>query len=329
VHFFMLLEQLINASRLCEISLMGWSKYKEFPGAQVMFPSGYSSLVEKLASSIFNTTSNNSSNTNSTASNNNTDNSHNSNNDNTISTKLLLSTPVASINYEHPEKITISTRNGDVHEFEHVIVTLPLGVLKTSQVQFHPPLLPFKQEAIKNLGFGVLEKIVLRFSNRFWPDGFFGCLPTTDHGNEFFSFVPLHSVVHEPVLLIFIHGHFAKVLQRLDNSKIQELAMNRIREMFPNTAEEPTHCFITKWHDDPYSRGSYSFPHVSGSYRDIENFSEPIQTRFGVPRIMFAGEATDATYFGTTHAAYLSGEREAKRLADHWRNSANEQGENV
>ncbi len=35
---------------------------------------------------------------------------------------------------------------------------------------------------------------------------------------------------------------------------------------------------------------------------DISNLSEPIQTRFGLPRVMFAGEATDATYYGTTHA---------------------------
>lgn len=69
---------------------------------------------------------------------------------------------------------------------------------------------------------------------------------------------------------------------------------------------------------------------------DIVNLTEPIQTRFGVPRVMFAGEATHEVYYGTTHSgifslfvlifhiiafsysnlAYISGEREAKRLVD-------------
>lgn len=113
------------------------------------------------------------------------------------------------------------------YDFEHVIVTLPIGVMKANKVQFQPPLLPFKQDAIKNIGMGVTEKIVsfknmkyrfflllhfdqhkiLRFNNRFWPPGFVGCLPTTEHGNEFFAFVPLDHLVHEPMLLIFVYPH--------------------------------------------------------------------------------------------------------------------------
>ena len=41
-------------------------------------------------------------------------------------------------------------------------------------------------------------------------------------------------------------------------------------------------------------------------YADIINLLEPIQTRFGMPRVMFAGEATDPVYYGTTHAGTTS-----------------------
>ncbi len=45
------------------------------------------------------------------------------------------------------------------YEFDHVIVTLPLGVLKEDKVKFEPPLLRYKLDAIKNIGFGISEKI--------------------------------------------------------------------------------------------------------------------------------------------------------------------------
>ena len=38
---YMMVEQLVTAARLNEISVMGWSKYKEFEGPQVMFHQGY------------------------------------------------------------------------------------------------------------------------------------------------------------------------------------------------------------------------------------------------------------------------------------------------
>jgi spermine oxidase len=36
-------------------------------------------------------------------------------------------------------------------------------------------------------------------------------------------------------------------------------------------------------------------------------------------RVLFAGEATHRTHYSTTHAAYLSGVREANRLLRHYR----------
>ncbi len=131
---------------------------------------------------------------------------------------------------------------------------------------------------------------ILRFKNRFWPEEavLLGSLPTTEFGNEFFSFVSLHKSIGEPVLMVFLYpvyfivipkypisrdqtrsGQFAKVLQRLPVEKIQVLVTQRLKEMFPHSWEEPTHCYITKWHDDEYARGSYSFPSVKGVVRGI------------------------------------------------------------
>lgn len=56
----------------------------------------------------------------------------------------------------------------DVHEAEHVICTLPLGVLKSGAVRFEPELEDRHQDAIDGLGFGVLDKLYMVYEQPFW-----------------------------------------------------------------------------------------------------------------------------------------------------------------
>ena len=48
---------------------------------------------------------------------------------------------------------------GDGLEADACLVTVPLGVLKTSAIKFQPPLPPWKRQAIERLGFGPIEKV--------------------------------------------------------------------------------------------------------------------------------------------------------------------------
>ena len=49
---------------------------------------------------------------------------------------------------------------GDGLEADACLVTVPLGVLKTSAIKFQPPLPPWKRQAIERLGFGPIEKVM-------------------------------------------------------------------------------------------------------------------------------------------------------------------------
>jgi monoamine oxidase len=55
------------------------------------------------------------------------------------------------------------------------------------------------------------------------------------------------------------------------------------------------------WAGDPYARGSYSYA-LPGHAEDRAVWAETLENR-----IFFAGEATSARDFSTTHGAYLSG----------------------
>ena len=60
---------------------------------------------------------------------------------------------------------------GDIVEIvaDAVIISVPLGVLKHGDIRFTPPLSSAKQHAIDSVGFGNVVKVIIEFSQVFWP----------------------------------------------------------------------------------------------------------------------------------------------------------------
>ena len=71
----------------------------------------------------------------------------------------------------------------------------------------------------------------------------------------------------------------------------------------------------SRWGSEPLSRGSYSYVAAGASLEDVHILAQPLTPEgTPIPRVCFAGEATQAQFIGTTHGAFLSGQREARRL---------------
>jgi monoamine oxidase len=65
---------------------------------------------------------------------------------------------------------TDATSGIQTYTSSFTVCTLPLGVLKRDPPTFDPPLPPRKARAIRTLGFGLLNKIVLRYESAWWKD---------------------------------------------------------------------------------------------------------------------------------------------------------------
>ncbi|MBD0694973.1 amino acid permease [Streptomyces sp. CBMA123] len=77
--------------------------------------------------------------------------------------------------------VTVTTDRGTL-QADHVVVTLPLGVLQSGAVTFGPGLPEDRQTAIGRLGVGVLDKCYLRFPKVFWAEtDWLMYLPAPDH----------------------------------------------------------------------------------------------------------------------------------------------------
>lgn len=66
---------------------------------------------------------------------------------------------------------------------------------------------------------------------------------------------------------------------------------------------------MTRWEEDIYSQGAYSFHDNNITDSDISNICGNINNN-----IFFAGEHTDPIYYGSLHAAYNSGIRVLSEL---------------
>jgi polyamine oxidase len=63
--------------------------------------------------------------------------------------------------------VEVRSADGMVEDGSHVVVAVPLGVLKRGAPQFSPVLPPDRVAAIQRFGFGRLEKVALRFEGHF------------------------------------------------------------------------------------------------------------------------------------------------------------------
>ncbi|KAJ8723258.1 hypothetical protein PYW08_003170 [Mythimna loreyi] len=245
---------------------------------------------------------------------------------------IRLGTAVTDIQYGGPGVTVkaVSTRNpsqpqtfkGDV-----VLCTLPLGVLKVAVanngqnqqnfVKFDPPLPDWKIAAIKRLGYGNLNKVVLCFERTFWDPSanLFGHVGTTTASRgELFLFWNLYSA---PVLLALVAGEAAAVMENVTDDVIVGRCIAVLKSIFGHAAvPQPKECVVTRWRADPFARGSYSFVAVGSSGTDYDLLAAPVPGAPGENRLFFAGEHTMRNYPATVHGAFLSGLREAGRLAD-------------
>jgi monoamine oxidase len=198
----------------------------------------------------------------------------------------------------------------DSFEADFAVVTLPLGVLRSGSVEFSPPLPDAKRAAIQGLKMGTANKVVLAFREAFWPrePHYFSYMSET--AGEFPVFLNLVPFLDRPILSAYLAGHYALGMERQSDQKVAGEAMRILSALFGRSIAEPERVLVTRWSGDPFSRGSYSFIPVGGNGSSYDALAEPVGGR-----LFFAGEATHRRYPATVHGAYLSGLREASRIA--------------
>lgn len=194
-----------------------------------------------------------------------------------------------------------------------LILTLPIGVLKNSQLEWapFPDLLNKSLEAIH---MGHVQKITFRFRERFWeklsdkPAAFFHMDPKYDFPT-WWTMQPLRT----PDLVAWQGGPRAAAMSELKDQERIVLALQTLsrltRRSLSQLNSEVESIHTHNWSKDPFSQGAYSYVGVNGLGK-VKNLSKSIQET-----IYFAGEGfAPGSGRGTVHGAFKSGIRAAQEV---------------
>jgi Flavin containing amine oxidoreductase len=83
---------------------------------------------------------------------------------------------------------------------DKIIVTVPISVVGDELITFDPPLPTSHRTALDHLGIGVVEKVVLRFEERWWPHDANGYFRWFDEPTSFVEWLDLSDHVGVPVV---------------------------------------------------------------------------------------------------------------------------------
>jgi monoamine oxidase len=198
--------------------------------------------------------------------------------------------------------VTVTTTRS-TYSVDHAVVTLPLGVLQSGCIRFAEPLDHKRQHAIDRLGMGLLNKCVLRFDRAFWPANkdwidFLG--PTETLWADWTNYLP---ATGQPLIVGFNAARMADEVEGWSDRDTIASAVAALRAMFGSAVPDPTGAQISRWRQDPFALGAYSFKAAGSSRKDRKAL-------FGADwdaRLFFAGEATSADQPSTVHGAFITG----------------------
>lgn len=213
--------------------------------------------------------------------------------------------------------VAVETSAG-VERGSHVVVTIPLGVLKAGSIEFSPGLPAAKQAAIEGLGMGELEKVVLRYTEPFWETPGGGNILYMGSALGEFPLVVDYTPYANgmPTLVAFYCGEFGQEMASLSDAAITDRACRMVNEMSGTQGREPTAVRVTRWKSDPFARGSYPSNPIRASIADLrqqQSHYEAMAAPVG-DRLLFAGDGTTYDFGSTVEGAVVSGIREAERL---------------
>ncbi len=222
-----------------------------------------------------------------------------------VKDKILLNTIVSKIDYSQSE-IIITASNNRLFNADKVIITVPIPILKSGDIEFIPALQNEKTNAFSKIGMDAGMKVFLKFNNKFFDQNIIGGAICAAYADD-----SIGKAQSDNILLAFIMGDQAAYLTALANdTAITNALLQELDLMYNGQA---TTSFIAShvenWTTNPFVKGAYSYSTVGmGDARKIA-------TQAISKKLYFAGEAMNINgHHQTVHGAVETGYREVMNI---------------
>ena len=218
-----------------------------------------------------------------------------------VKDQILVNTIITKIDYSQSE-IILTDSNNNTFNANKVIITVPISILKSGDIQFIPALPDEKTAAFAKIGMDAGMKVFLKFSNKFFDQNIIGGSVCAAYADD-----SIGKAQNDNILLAFIMGEQAEYLTALgSDAAITSALIQELDIMYNGQASASfIASHVENWTTNPYVKGAYSYSTIGmGDARKIA--SQALSEK-----LYFAGEAMNTNgHHQTVHGAVETGYRE-------------------
>jgi len=201
--------------------------------------------------------------------------------------------------------------NGDAHECDAVVLTVPLPLLKDILL---PPTEHERAAAAADVGFGNVIKMLMRFQTRWWLDERKHLADLTFLLSE--ARIPVWWTQHPvdfPVLTGWFGGPKTAEMAHLNEQELIESGLTSLADIFGLDPEQLERNLVAaraiNWVHDPFARGAYSYATTK------TRAAQSVLSSSHGGSVLFSGEALyRGKDMGTVEAALASGVETARTI---------------
>lgn len=231
------------AADVSELSIMSYDGPSTLRGGDVVFPGGYSQIVDVLAAGR----------------------------------DIRLGHAVTGIDHGGSEAV-VTTDSGATFEADRVVVTVPLGLLQSGLIGFAPSLPEAKRDAIGALRMGILNRTCLLFDDVFWDRDVEWIGYAGRRAGQWSETLNLYPYLGQPLLAMFNPGSYGAEIEDLSDQELVSQAVRTLETVFGDVPD-PVDAVSTRWGSDPWTRGSYSYVPVGVPFETYRDMAAPVGER--------------------------------------------------
>ena len=221
--------------------------------------------------------------------------------------KIQFYSPVTEINYSD-KQVFVKTKNGEIHTADKVLVTVSIGVLKANQITFTPDLNDERKEAINAVEFLPGFKLVMKFTDKFYPDAI-NC--KVKSGEKAYYDIAFKKEAQTNILGLLAVGSSAEEYYKLESEEaIVNSAIVELDRIFNGKASETYtgEYVLENWGQHQFTMGTWTQASQQKKSK-LKTINKPLDKK-----VYFAGEINDTYQQMGVPGAVLSGYHSVDRL---------------
>ena len=218
----------------------------------------------------------------------------------TVLHNIQYNSPVVSIDYSD-NQVSVETLNGTTFDADRVLVTVPIGILKSDKISFNPEINQEKKDAIEEITFYSGIKVVMKFSEKFYPDAI-NC--EVDNGEKVFYDIAFGQETQKNILGFLCTGDETQKYYDLNsNDEIISSLIDELDLMLDGKASSSYsgEYILENWGQYEFTLGTWTQA-FQEKKSNLKILNQPLDNK-----IYFAGEINDPYKQMGVPGAILSG----------------------